>query len=112
MAARSAGRKPARFIATARAVPAPPDATSQTPRTEVTIFDPVAGYVYHLNAQKQTYSQMAIKQHGALPAGATDAIRARHGESQGQTETLSAQSVNGLTATGTRSTRTIPAGAI
>ncbi len=95
-----------------RTMPAPPEAASQTPRTEITIFDPVAGYVYHLNAQKQTYSQMAIRQHGARPAGATDAIHARRGENQAQTETLSAQSINGLTATGTRSTRTIPAGAI
>jgi hypothetical protein len=96
-------------------MPAPPDAASQTPRTDVTIFDPVAGYVYHLNPQKQTYVQMAIRQHPASAAsgasGATDSIRAHHG-SAGQTETLAAQSINGLSATGTRHTQTIPAGAI
>jgi len=97
---------------TERTIPAPPDAATQAARTEITIFDPVAGYIYRLNTQKQTYSQMAIKQHGAHPAGAIDAARARHGANPGQTETLAAQSINGLTATGTRHTQSIPAGTI
>jgi hypothetical protein len=99
---------------TERTMPAPPDAAVKTPRTEVTIFDPVAGYVYHLNAQRQTYVQMAIKPHqpaGGGASGATDAIRAHHGNS-GQSESLATQSINGLSATGTRHTQTIPAGAI
>lgn len=94
-----------------RTMPAAPDVAAQSTRTEILIFDPVAGYMFHLDPQKQTYSQMAIKQHLA-PAAGSYAVRAHHAGNAGQMETLPAQAINGVTATGTRHTQTIPAGAI
>jgi hypothetical protein len=95
---------------TERTVPASPDG-ARPARTEVMIFDPVAGHIYHLDTVKKTYSQMAIRPQTNRGAGAAAAPHARH-EASGQTETLAVQSINGLSATGSRHTQTIPAGAI
>jgi hypothetical protein len=84
-------------------------------RSFITIFDPVAGYSYVLNPQ----TKRAMKR--ALPSGDRPKMGAGMGRGMGpgagkgnnaQTEDLGTQTINGLAATGTRITRTIPAGAI
>jgi hypothetical protein len=95
---------------TERTMPASPDGTRPA-RNEVTIFDPVAGTISHLDSAKKTYVQMAIRQHNAAGAPAA-ASHARRGAEPGQTETLAAQAINGLPSTGTRHTMAIPAGKI
>jgi len=81
----------------------------------VTIFDPVAGNFTRLDAQKMTAVQTA------LPAPRTAGTKPAHANAQHQrgpagatfqTEDLGIQTINGLTATGTRLTETIPAGAV
>ncbi len=82
--------------------------------TTISIFDPVAGNSYVLNPQKMTASSMTLP-----PARqGKDAAAVRpHGRGQGPNATnatpedLGRQTINGLAATGTRTTRTIPAGA-
>jgi hypothetical protein len=79
-------------------------------RTFVSIFDPVAGFSYMLNADAKTAVKMPTPpQNGAGPQG-----RRMHKPqgAQVQTEDLGTQVINGLAATGTRTTETIPAGAI
>jgi hypothetical protein len=91
-----------------------PDGTTAT---RVTIHDPVAGVVHNLDTQRKTSNDMTL--HGP-PNGQG---RGR-GQGQGQprtgqhqadpnvvTESLGVQTINGVQATGTRITRTIPAGA-
>jgi outer membrane lipoprotein-sorting protein len=83
-----------------------------TTKTMITIFDPVAGFVAHLNpadstAIKQTLPPMptgAPKEHKAPPADAN--------APQVVKTDLGASTVAGLAVTGTKTTRTIPAGAI
>jgi len=94
---------------TERTMPASPDGTRPA-RTEVTIFDPVAGTISHLDSVKKTYSQMAI--HQPNTAASSAASHVRRGAEPGQTETLAAQTINGLPSTGTRHTMAIPAGKI
>jgi hypothetical protein len=89
-------------------------ANGQGNRTLVTISDPVAQVMRRLNPQNKTVSEMAIRQPAA---GGPDA---RMGGGQGlrqssanvAKEDLGTQTVNGVAATGTRATRTIPAGAM
>jgi hypothetical protein len=78
--------------------------------TQITIFDPVAGFVYALNPNRKT----AFKAEAPTPAGPGSKGRARRGPggAQVQTEDLGTRTINGLAATGTRTTETIPAGAI
>lgn len=82
--------------------------------TVISIFDPVAGYSHVLNPQKMTVMSRAIptgKKPDSVAGGRP------HGRGQGPnapqvtTEDLGTQTINGLAATGTRTTRTIPAGA-
>ena len=89
----------------------------QTPKTVITIFDPVAGYSYMLNPTAMTAVKMPLHP----PNSAADnggPHPPRHGKgpwisgAQVQTENLGTQAVNGVSATGTRTTETIPAGAI
>ncbi len=91
----------------------PPGAANATARTEITIFDPVAGSFSVLNAQKMT----AIK--STLPSTNMaerhpNAIGRRESRLGAQTtkENLGTQTIAGVAATGTRTTETIPAGAI
>ena len=83
---------------------------AQTPQTVITIFDPVAGYSYRLNPTAMTADKMPLPAPHSTPHGSW------HGKAedagQVQTENLGTQTVNGLAATGTRTTETIPAGAI
>jgi hypothetical protein len=87
---------------------------SSGPQTvsEITIFDPVAGYVYRLNPQKMTGVQSPLRQRtGAAQSGSTPSA-APTGDVQVQTQSLGTQMINGVTANGTQVTRTIPAGTI
>ncbi len=83
---------------------------AQTPQTVITIFDPVAGYSYRLNPTAMTADKMLLH----TPNSASPPPR--HGKGMGgdaaqiQTENLGTQTINGLSATGTRTTETIPAG--
>jgi hypothetical protein len=81
----------------------------------VSIFDPVAGNSYVLNPQKLTAFSTPIPapRQGAATAGERPYGRGqRQNTPQATKEELGTQTINGLPATGTRTTRTIPAGAI
>lgn len=88
------------------------DATMKTPagdtRTMITIFDPVAGFVAHLNPTDST----AMKE--TLPAPRTGAAPTQPPGDANPPEMvktdLGTSTVAGLAATGTRTTITIPAG--
>lgn len=91
----------------------PPASSGQDPRTVTTIFDPVAGYVYRLNAANMTVVQRPIPQ--PPPTGSNAPKSGPRGAAQGaqvQTQDLGTQAINGVVATGTQTTTTIPAGAI
>ena len=72
--------------------------------TMITIFDPVAGYVAHLDPTKQTATKMTLPSnppsHPAPP-----------NPPQISKQDIGTETMSGLTATGTRITETIPAGA-
>ncbi|MCU1274571.1 MAG: hypothetical protein JWO48_2002 [Bryobacterales bacterium] len=90
-------------------------ATGQTPRTAITIFDPVAGYSYMLDPTAMTAVKMPLPPADSANANASGHPHGRGAGANGaqtQKEGLGTQTVNGLSATGTRSTETIPAGAI
>ncbi|HUA20838.1 MAG TPA: hypothetical protein VMB25_18950 [Bryobacteraceae bacterium] len=74
----------------------------------VSIFDPVAGMSYVLNTTQRTVRQMAIQ----VPHGTPGAFRGTRARIQAasKTEDLGTQTIQGVTAQGTRVTRTIPAG--
>ena len=77
----------------------------------IAIFDPVAGFSYVLHAATMTAVKTSVHPHGSTETGA--APHAKWNEaSDAQTEDLGTQVINGFPATGTRTTRTIPAGAI
>jgi hypothetical protein len=85
-----------------------PDGQTQT---QVTISDPVAGVVYELDAKNKVafsrptgFSRMPATMGAAQPPAETEANVKR--------ETLAAQSMHGIMTSGTRVTRTIPAGTI
>jgi hypothetical protein len=90
----------------------PAGASSQAARTMITIFDPVAGSVYHLDPDSKTVRQMPSS--NRFGAGANRGMRGpfHSANSNTQTEDLGTQTINGVSATGTRTTMTIPAGAI
>lgn len=77
----------------------------------IAIFDPVAGFVYMLRPATMT----AVRNPVHVP-GSVESSGGPHSKwneaSDVQTEDLGAQVINGFAATGTRTTRTIPAGAI
>ncbi len=89
------------------------------PHTRVTIFDPVAGTITVLDAQDKTaFTRPAKFPSASTTAGTTSpqtsGTASRTGESEANVkrETLATQSIHGLMASGTRVTRTIPAGTI
>ena len=91
----------------------PTDATSQTPRTMITIFDPVAGYVLSSGSGEQDGSSDAAAERRRAWTDTTTFRPPTHApNATTQTEDLGTQTVNGVAATGTRTTMTIPAGAI
>jgi len=89
-------------------------ANGQGSRTMVTISDPVAQVVRRLNPQAKTVSEVPIRQPAA--GGASARMARGRGVHEGPPnvvkEDLGTQTVNGVSATGTRMTRTIAAGAI
>lgn len=88
-------------------------ATGATEGTMVIIMDPVAGKRYVLNPQKKTAHEMPLHPpgpHGMETMGAVHLPDA--GDQNVNTEQLGTKSILGLQATGTRVTRTIPAGQI
>jgi hypothetical protein len=86
----------------------------QGSRTAVTISDPVAQVVRRLNPQNKTASEMPMRQ----PAVGNQSPRVAGSQGTHQDsadvvkEDLGTQTVNGVTATGTRVTHTIAAGAM
>jgi hypothetical protein len=72
--------------------------------TTITIFDPVAGYIAHLNPDKQVAMKMTLPANPPTPPTPPTPPNATK-------QDLGTQTINGLAATGTRLTETIPAGA-
>jgi hypothetical protein len=95
---------------------------STTSVKRITISDPVAGYVHEVDPQNKVVTSRAIHAapNGQLanrqrPAGASPrAVNSatRTADPNVKTEDLGTQSLNGVLASGTRVTRTIPAGTI
>ncbi len=85
-------------------------ATGASKRTMIIITDPVAGYRYMLNPQTKVAHQMPLRP-PKPPAGFEGEPRTRAGENV-TSESLGTKTILGLQATGTRVTRTIPAGQI
>jgi hypothetical protein len=93
----------------------PPADSGKQPFTMVTIIDPVAGSHYVLNTSTMTAKQSPLPpaRTGGPPAGAPP--RPPRGDTHGAQvaqASLGVQPVNGVAATGTQTTETIPAGAI
>jgi len=89
--------------------------SNQAPPHVVMINDPVAGSQYVLEVDQKVARKMPLRQGGkrASDAGNVPEFRARAADqSHVTTAALSTQTVNGVLAEGTRTTRTIPAGAI
>jgi hypothetical protein len=88
-------------------------ATGQ-PRTVVMIHDPVAGNAYILHPDKKTAEQLPGKPggkgKGPLQSKFESRIQQEIADGTLKKEELGAQMVNGVSAQGTRYTRTIPAG--
>jgi hypothetical protein len=99
-----------------------PFATSGKTHTMISIFDPVAGAHYMLNAEQKTAKKLQLGGQGD-GAAAPDAAQAFQQKMQARlqkeqasglvkTESLGTQTINGVNAEGTRITKTIPAGQI
>jgi hypothetical protein len=100
----------------------PPGATAAVKR--VSIHDPVAGMNHELNPQSKTARSMPTRgpgqfpgPNGQTPGGPRFNPRNANGASRPvdpnvKTEDLGTQTINGVLATGTRTTRTVPAGTI
>jgi hypothetical protein len=110
-------------VRTERTVPAGRPGTPQTAgaaqtRTVVSIHDPVAGVTSELDSTSRTAHQMMMPNHGGNPGfGGGRGERGPNGAGPASDpnvvrETLPMQTINGVQATGTRVTRTIPAGQI
>lgn len=87
-------------------------ATGVTEGTMIVISDPVAGKRYVLNPQKKTAHEMPLHPPKPPHGNANGEPPARPGEANVTTEALGSKTILGLPATGTRVTRTIPAGQI
>lgn len=79
-------------------------------RTMISIFDPVAGYSYLLDPSKSTAVKISLPPSHAAQMGRQRSPRAN--AAARQTDNLGTQTVNGVNATGTRTTETLAAGAI
>ncbi len=88
-----------------------PWAAAGGPRKVVSIGDPVGGSVYMLNPDSQTAHQMPFPAHLHARRGA-DATQAKRENPNVKTESLGTQVIAGVTAEGTRTIRTIPAGQV
>jgi hypothetical protein len=88
-----------------------PWAAQGTPRKVISITDPVGGLITTLNPNTQVARQMPFRAHAGAWKGAGTA-RQRPENPNIKTESLGTQVIGGVTAQGTRVTRTIPAGQI
>jgi len=90
--------------------------SNQAPPHVVMINDPVAGAQYVLEVDRKTARKMQLRSGGKPGRDAVDVPAVRSGrwadQSHATTASLGTQTVNGVLAEGTRTTRTIPAGAI
>src|SRR5208337_1074714 len=82
-----------------------------TPRKVISITDPVSGFIHTLNPDKQEARQMWFQAHAGAWRGAETAQQ-RPENPNIKTEALGTQVIGGVTAQGTRITRTIPAGQV
>jgi hypothetical protein len=92
-----------------------PWAAQGAPRKVISITDPVGGSLYTLNPDTQVARQMPFRARAGAWSGAETArqtARQRPENPNVKTESLGAQVVAGVTAQGTRITRTIPAGQV
>jgi len=90
-----------------------PWATQGTPRKVISITDPVSGLIHTLNPDTQVAREMPFRAQvhaGARPGAET--ARQRPENPNIKTESLGTQVIAGVTAQGTRITRTIPAGQV
>lgn len=88
-----------------------PWAAQGTPRRVISITDPVAGLVRMLNPDTQVARQMPFRTRAGAWRGAETA-RQKPENPNIKTESLGTQVIAGVTAQGTRITRTIPAGQV
>jgi hypothetical protein len=96
-------------IATVRTI-APPASSGKAAFTETTIFDPVAGYSYALNSSTMKAMQFALPKQRGSSSATPPTPPTRPSNPNIVTTSLGTQSVNGVSATGTEVTDTIPAG--
>jgi hypothetical protein len=90
------------------------DASKPAPHM-ILLNDPVAGTHYVLNPDRKVARNVPafrLRQHGKQGGGAARQAFAQKQQSQVTTTSLGTQTIAGVTAQGTRYTRTIPAGAI
>ena len=91
-----------------------PNGQNGTPITRITISDPVAHVIREIDPEHKTVHEMSVR---VPPAGQTGGPRARGNrpappaDPNLKNENLGAQTISGESATGTRVTHTIPAGA-
>jgi hypothetical protein len=83
-------------------------ASGKTPPQVSFINDPVAGTRYVLEANTKTARKMSVHNHG--PNAARASALAASVQKNTTSESLGTQTINGVSAQGTRTTRTIPAG--
>ena len=89
----------------------PSVSSGKSPYTVETIFDPVAGYRYELNSSTMIAVQTPLpKPRNGNPPTVTPPARPTNPNVT--TTSLGTQTINGVSATGTQLTETIPAGAI
>jgi len=89
-----------------------PWAAEGGPRRMISIGDPVGGSIYILNPKNQIARQMPFPARSAERSNAARPERATTENANVATESLGTQVINGVTAQGTRTIRTIPAGQI
>jgi len=88
-----------------------PWATQGGPHKVISISDPVSGLIHTLNPDTQEARQMPFRAHAGAWRGA-ETTRQKPENPNVKTESLGTQVIGGVTAEGTRITRTIPAGQI
>jgi hypothetical protein len=86
-----------------------PGSSDTVSMTRIVILDPVAGVRHVLDTQNKISYDMSIRE-GSAARAAPEAGTEPSGPNVSRTD-LGAKTIDGLTATGTRITRTIPAGA-
>ena len=89
-----------------------PSATGETTRTMIAIFDPVAGSRYSLDSSTMIARQSGLPQLNGRSGPRPDARPARPTPPNVTQTSLGTAVVNGVSATGTQITETIPAGAV